>query len=127
MNGPRARWLTALIAGGYLTIGAEVYLSHRGIVAEHPVAWLPIVASPLVAAALLLAALRPTRGPNLIARLLLACSVAIGTAGMWFHNEDLLEHGLDLATLTVTPPPLAPAALVGSGLMGLIVLWPARR
>ncbi|MCC7492755.1 MAG: hypothetical protein IT204_10425 [Fimbriimonadaceae bacterium] len=124
-----ARWslqrlLTALLAGGFAMLCADTIWEHRGELAEHPPAWLPIVCSGLLTVLLLATVLVWRPALRTAARWTAVLPLLVGLTGWVLHNEDRLESG-DLTALL--PPLLAPLAFCGLAALTFLVSstrWP---
>jgi len=124
---------SAAVAGGALLL-AEVRFEHREVLGETWVAWLPLAYAALLLVGGGVALVRFRRGGRRVLRILFAAGVVVGTLGIWFHSSGhpvrpvvevisafALDPGKDGGIkIGSQPPPLAPAAFCGLGIIGLI-------
>jgi hypothetical protein len=132
--------VAALLLGAALLL-VEVRFEHREVLGETWVAWLPIGCAALlvVGGAIALAFWR--RGGRRVLTALFGLAFVVGAIGIWFHSEGHpfahIAKALSAWALPPgqsggapagsEPPPLAPAAFCGLGLLGLIAcLTPPR-
>lgn len=116
----RQRRLLALLAAGYLVLALDTALEHQRLFGQNWRVLLPPFTALLNGAALGLAALSARPALRRLAAGLLGWSLLVGLAGAWFHLARRLAE--ELGWLGLFPPPLAPLAFAGLGLLGLTAL-----
>src|SRR3954471_22540450 len=136
------RRVLAAVLGGALLLLAEIRFEHREVLGETWAAWLPLGYAALLVAPGGVALWRFDRGGRGVLRLLFAAAILLGCLGLWFHSGGhLLRSALQILSafglepgkdggikIGSGPPPLAPAAFCGLGVIGLIAcLGPDRR
>ena len=133
------RRVVGAVLGGALLLFVEIRFEHREVLGETWVAWLPLAYAALLLTVGAVALWRFDRGGRRLLRALFAASVALGCLGVWFHSGGhplrsalrvvsafTLEPGKDGGIkMGSAPPPFAPAAFCGLGIIGLIAC-PAR-
>lgn len=132
------RALVGFLASGCLFLLVEVFVEHREVFGEKAVAWSPIIVCGLALLVSLwaFAQWQPTAQKAVqIASLLL---LIVGIAGLYFHNAERLsgeEHERERHETVEHErgeghseehhaPPLAPLALSGMGVLGLMATYP---
>ena len=125
--------IVAAVLGGAAFLLAEIRFEHREVLGETWVAWLPLAYAALLVVAGGAALLRFRRGGREVLRVLFAVAVVVGVLGIWFHSgghpfrgvlQVLSAFGLEPGKnggikIGGEPPPLAPAAFCGLGMIGL--------
>jgi len=133
--------VVAGVLGGAAMLLAEIRFEHREVLGETWHAWIPLAYAALLLVAGSAALFRFQRGGRRILRVLFAGAIAVGAAGLWFHSGGHLvrqaAHVLSSFALApgndggikigAEPPPLAPAAFCGLGLLGLIACGREKR
>jgi hypothetical protein len=132
--------VAALLAGAAMLL-VEVRFEHREVLGETWVAWIPLACAALLVLAGGIALVLWRRGGRRILAMLFGLSFLTGALGLWFHSGG---HPFREATKALSawklkpgdtgpepvgsePPPFAPAAFCGLGLLGLIAcLTPPR-
>jgi hypothetical protein len=132
--------VAALLLGAVLLL-VEVRFEHREVLGQTWVAWIPLVCAALLAVAGAIALVLWRRGGRRVLAVLFALSFLVGALGLWFHSggHPVREASKALAAWKLKPgdvgkdpvgsepPPFAPAAFCGLGLLGLIAsLTPPR-
>lgn len=132
------RALVGFMAAGCLFLLVEILIDHREVFGEKPVAWMPIIVCSLALLASLwaIAQWQPSAQKALqVASVLL---LLVGLAGLYFHNaerlkgkvheaeeHEVVEHGKGGGhSEEHHAPPLAPLALSGMGVLGLMATYP---
>lgn len=112
---------------GFLFLGFDVALGHLSAGLKHPGMWVPLIFLPGAFAVSLFAATRATPLHQRLFRLVCRAALVIGILGVGFHLGRLL-HDLRgtiqwgaLMRLVRYPPLLAPLAVSGLGVLGLLV------
>lgn len=134
MSAAFPRRIAAALLGGAALLMAEVRFEHREVLAETWHAWIPLAFLGLLLAAGVTSWLVWRRGGRKVLAALFGLSIAVGLAGAWFHSggKPLVamarvgsawalkpgENGGEKPG--AAPPVLAPLALCGLGLLGLI-------
>ncbi len=131
------RALVGFVAAGCLFLLVEVFIEHSEVLKEKPVAWAPIIVLSLSLLASLWAFAQwqslPQRAFQIASLLLLL----VGVAGLYFHNAERFEsHERAERAEREHPgevesheeehhaPPLAPLAISGMGVLGLMATYP---
>jgi hypothetical protein len=117
----RRRLLCAAVAAGYGLLLVETLMEHHAIFVMRWQSFLPPLTAGLGLPALALAAATWRSGARRAAVAVSVASLVVGLAGFWFHNADRLANGFSLDFLV--PPPLAPLAFAGQGVLALLLLW----
>lgn len=127
------RALAAFVAAGCLFLVVEVLIEHREILGEEWVAWAPIVACGLVCLISFWAFVRWRVGTQKAMGMVSAVMLVVGLAGVYFHNADRLEHEEEHEVEAYEeseqgeeghhPPVLAPLAIFGVGVLGLMASY----
>ncbi len=133
------RALVGFVAAGCLLLLVEVLIEHREVLGEKPIAWSPIVVCGL---ALLVSLWAFAQWQPLAQKALQIASVLlllVGIGGLYFHNAGRLglereehkaetheaaEHGEHEEGEEHHAPPLAPLAISGMGVLGLMATYP---
>jgi hypothetical protein len=130
----------AVLGGAALLLG-EVRFEHREVLGETWAAWIPLAYAALLVVIGGAAVLRFDHGGRGVLRVLFAAALVVGSLGIWFHSAGhpfrvveqvaaafALEPGKNGGIkIGSEPPPLAPAAFCGLGLVGLIACGRGRR
>ncbi len=132
------RALIGFVAAGCLFLLVEVMIEHREVFSEKPIAWTPIIvlALSLLACLWALAQWKPSalKAVQVVSVLLLL----VGIGGLYFHNAGRLgleqeEHEAEIHESAEHrereseehhAPPLAPLAISGMGVLGLMATYP---
>ena len=115
---------------GFLGIGIDVYLGHMASGADRPFMWIPLFFLPCAVVISLAAGLRPTKFLRGFFCLICLLAIMIGLSGFSFHSLRLWQnfHGIIqwqvLTRLMFYPPLLAPLAISGLGILGLLIEHP---
>lgn len=124
-----------LLMGAFILLLVEVRFEHKVVLGEKWQAWIPIVYFAIMVFAIPICTifLRRKLVANILA-FLFALGVVIGPLGAYFHTKghplkhvmkmikaDLTEPGRLAPDEEETPPPLAPLAIAGLGLLGTLV------
>jgi hypothetical protein len=125
---PMGRVLLLLLAAGLVTLMLDIRYEHVEVVYEDPVAWTPIVFSGVMALLSLIGFLIWRVGFNRLLFVLYALGLVVGFIGTWKHTGGAIPkeilHVLSAWVVRyhyeAVPPPLAPAAFIGMGLMGML-------
>ena len=132
--------VAALLLGSALLL-VEVRFEHREVLGETWVAWLPLACAALLLVAGAVALPLWRRGGRRVLAMLFMVSFLIGALGLWFHSGGhpfahaakvlgawrLKPGDASHEAVGSEPPPFAPAAFCGLGLLGLIAcLTPPR-
>jgi len=134
MSWPLERRVTAALLGGAALLMVEVRFEHREVLAETWRAWIPLAFLALLLVAGVLAWLAWQRGGRKVLAALFGLSIAVGLVGAWFHSDgkplkSMARIGAAWALKPgenggqkpgAAPPVLAPLALCGLGLLGLL-------
>ena len=130
------RALVGFLAASCLFLLVEVLYEHREVVGEKPIALAPAVVCALAILASLWAFAKWQPQAQKALQVVSVLLLLVGLAGVYFHNAERLkgehheeheaveqgekeEHGEEEHA-----PPLAPLALSGMGVLGLIVTYP---
>ncbi|MCS7224433.1 MAG: hypothetical protein NZ959_07745 [Armatimonadetes bacterium] len=131
-----SRALCGFIAGGGVFLLFETVIGHQGILSQHPVAGLSVVASLLCIIAAFNAFLQPRPMGWTLLQVVSVIVILIGVAGIYFHNASRLGLGPRQEVRAVEGdneergkgvPPLAPLSLSGMGILGLMATHPRWR
>jgi len=138
-----------LLMGAFALLLIEVRSLHHAVLREHAIAWAPIAYSGLMLVAIAIAVPLWDRGGRRALFWAFAPALVIGPVGCWFHNDGRPLHGLgrELAAWARPigppageesqesgaqpahedapedeggPPALAPLAIAGLGLLGML-------
>jgi hypothetical protein len=133
--------IAAVLVGGAAFLLIEVRFEHREVLGETWVAWIPLVCAALLLAGGGIALVFWHCGGRRVLAALFALSFVTGAVGLWFHSggHPFRQTANALSAWTLKPgdtgkepvgsepPPFAPAAFSGLGLVGLIAcLTPPR-
>lgn len=132
--------VAALLLGAALLL-VEVRFEHREVLGESWVAWVPLVCAALLLVGGGIALPFWRRGGRRALAGLFGLAFLTGAMGLWFHSDGhpireaskalsawkLKPGDTGAAPVGSEPPPFAPAAFCGLGLLGLIAcLTPPR-
>ena len=134
MSATLERRISAALLGGAGLLLAEVRFEHREVLAETWRAFIPLAFLGLLLVAGTISWLAWQRGGRKVLAALFALAIAVGLTGAWFHAggrplRAMARVGRAWALPAgenggekpgAAPPVLAPLALCGLGLLGLI-------
>lgn len=137
---PFEREVAGGVVAGALMLLAEIRFEHRQVLGETWHSWIPLVwlgTLVLVGGAAWLAW---HRGGRKVLAVMFALTAVVGLMGIWFHSGGHpLQAGLRVASawtlkpgdvgdtkIGSVPPALAPGALIGLGLLGLLACLSGR-
>jgi len=131
MTETRWKLLVLSLMGGFVLMAFEVRSMHEYVIPKNPQGWIPVVASWLgVLLCLALIAARPKTAK--VAMVGFLAIAGAGGFGAYRHSEGRMEPFMSTISVTIPAlkpkgqhepapgPPLAPLALCGLGLIGLI-------
>jgi 4-amino-4-deoxy-L-arabinose transferase-like glycosyltransferase len=130
----RPRWslgriVILLLVFAFAGLAVDLRMEHVDVVRQRTIGWTPIVYSALMALACLGAVIRWHRMARRILMALFALAFIVGSLGFYLHNNGNLARPpqLDLQAWTDPamkhpkgPPPNAPLAFAGIGLLGIV-------
>ena len=134
MSAALPRRIAGALLGGAALLMAEVRFEHREVLGETWRAWIPIAFLGMLLAAGAVAWVRWQRGGRKVLIALFGLSIAVGLLGAWFHSDGKLLRSMARVGAAwalkpgenggekpgAAPPVLAPLALCGLGLLGVI-------
>lgn len=112
---------------GFLFLWFDIFLGHAGAKLHHFWMWPPLIFLPCACAVSMLYAFRATRLVQIIFRLVCLTAIITGILGFSFHSLKLMREieGIIqwevLLRLLRYPPVLAPFAVSGLGILGLLI------
>ena len=119
--------------GGFLFLWFDIALGHVSAGLKHPGMWVPLLFLPCAVVVSILTALLATPVHRRLFRMVCQGALVIGLLGFGFHLGRLLKDlrgviqwGV-LIRLVRYPPLVAPLAVSGLGMLGLLVQPPAPR
>jgi len=130
------RALVGFLAASCLFLLIEVLIEHREVFGERPIAWAPIVVCALTILTSFWAFAQWQPKARKALQVVSVLLLLVGLSGVYFHNADrlkgehreeheVIEHGeKEGGGDEHAPPPLAPLALSGMGILGLIATYP---
>ncbi len=103
-------------------LGGDIAVAHAANAFARPVEWAPVAFSA-IAALLLAPGALGAKSPIFAAfdRMIAACAVMVGTAGMVLHLDSAFFERQTLQTLVYSAPFVAPLSYVGVGLLLFLV------
>lgn len=124
MKDLKEKLIFLILGGGFLITALEVRFMHRFALAEHPLAWTPVVYGVIAAVACFIA-LGVSKRPSVPLAIIFALGLLVAGVGFYLHTED---HPDALARLVAVepkggggPPALAPLSIGGLALIGLVL------
>lgn len=130
------RALVGFLAASCLFLLVEVVYEHREVIGERPIALAPAVVCVLAVLVSLWAFAKWQPQAQKALQVVSVLLLIVGLAGIYFHNAERLkgEHHEEHEASEHKEgheekhaPPLAPLALSGMGILGLIVTYPKWR
>ena len=128
MTSPRRIAGALLLGAAFLLL--EIRFEHREVLGETWRGWIPIGYAALLFAAGIPAWVAWARGGRKLLLALFAPALAVGLLGAWFHSGGRPDRALVRVASAWTragatkagsgPPPLAPMAFCGLGLLGVL-------
>lgn len=115
---------------GFFGIGLDVFLGHLASGADRPFMWIPLFFLPCAVVISIAAGVRPTKFLKDLFCFACLLAIIVGLSGSSFHVLRLWKnlHGIIpwnvLARLAFYPPILAPLAISGLGILGLLIEHP---
>ena len=122
--------LILFAAAGFMFLWLDIAFGHVSAGLKHPGMWLPLLFLPCAVVVSALTALRTTPVRQRLFRIACQGALVIGILGFAFHLARLLNdlRGVIqwnvLMRLVRYPPLLAPLAVSGLGMLGLLVRHP---
>lgn len=130
---PRQDRRLCLFTGlGFLLVWLDISLGHVSAGLEHPGMWAPLIFLPCAATVSMLTAIRAGESLSRVFRVICRAAVLIGILGFFFHFARLLKELKGAVQWEVVmrlmryPPLLAPLAVSGLGVLGLLVNYPEK-
>jgi hypothetical protein len=125
MKDLKEKMIFLILGGGFLLTALEVRFMHRNQLAEHPLAWTPIVYGVIAAVACFIA-LGIKKKPSIPLAIIFALGLPVAGAGLYLHLED---HPDALRKIVAAhpgrgggPPALAPLSIGGLAMIGLVLV-----
>ena len=127
---PLSRVLLLLTLGAYLGLLTDIRLEHVDVVRRHWIPWIPIIYSGAMSLLCLVALMAWRPWTRRIVFWISLAGFIVGGLGFWYHNARNLITPLQHAAQAWydpklrhpkdDPPPLAPLAFAGVGLLGML-------
>ena len=123
--------LMRFTAAAWLLLWLDLSLGHVSAGFPHPAMWLPFLLLPVTAGVAWAAACRPSAWWTRLVRVTSYGAILLGLLGFLFHLLRLVHDVKGaiswqvLVRLVRYPPLLAPLAITGVGLLGLLASHPA--
>ena len=124
MKDLKEKLILLILGGGFLITALEVRFMHRFTLAEHPLAWTPVVYG-VVAAVACFIALGVKKRPSVPLAVIFFLGLVVAGVGFYLHLEDHPQALEQLVAVEAKgrggPPALAPLSIGGLALIGLVL------
>lgn len=121
------RLMVLILCGGFLILALDLRYEHTDVVRHLWEAWIPIAYSLAMFISCVVCLVSWERGGRVFLIGAFSLGLVVGLLGFWFHSRTHLPARLDYVVSAWggkekhrdIPPPLAPLAFCGLGLMGI--------